>query len=830
MTRLLANLFLMTRTAWFQSGWTIALAVAAVACNPSSATPTTEHGEDESTRGNPEGSSSGGVDESDAGPQNGSSDGGTASEDDDDDDGPEDGETSAPGSTTESDPTPATSDDDDGEETSVDPSGSESGEPPAQDVYINEDAHVAADRNEFGIVGDWTAVSDGVTSTQTGNPYRDGAYCITGEASSAGDPSTRWGAGLRLDLNAVDGEPQPYEHVGKINGFLIKLAGSSPTPPRLHLDHDEDAEVSPFTEMVYDFATQYWIAEAGVPLSWTTADAGERIMERPLRSLRIVAPGGESDGPIDLCVTEFEPILEPAYTGPVGDPHAFINAEGVIEASSNEPGIAGPVYVFGDGNSTNQTGNPYRDGKYCIAGQFTGATSSWGVGIAFDVNNPSGNNRQPLAHRGVVDGFRIRLSGHTPGGVRIQFLVNNPEQGEQPFLVGALDRTMHYFADRAQVPATWSSSNAGRTVGDSFYAVRVYLEGTAGSGPFEVCVEEFLPGTAAQLSAPAQPGADGFHGVRTIDPRILEDEYQTWKSRHFRDCNDGTACIPRDEGDCISEGVAYGMLLAAGYDDREAFDKLWAYFQRHLNANGVMNWRTNACGSTISTGSASDGELDAAMALIQASCKWDEAYKADALELIDAIRQSEVTSCGDRTVLKPGDNFGGCNQANPSYFAPAYYKAFLDLTGDETWTDLIDDDYVWMETMQARQGGLVPDWADADGNPEAGSRGQYGPDASRTPWRIATDYVWNDEPRAVTFLDNLSAYVDGNGGVGRMFAPNSNFRGAMSMSALHQDPSKAQTYANDWLTTSTDDGTYFPGTLRPIYMLLAAHRFDKSCY
>lgn len=61
-----------------------------------------------------------------------------------------------------------------------------------------------------------------------------------------------------------------------------------------------------------------------------------------------------------------------------------------------------------------------------------------------------------------------------------------------------------------------------------------------------------------------------------------------------------------------------------------------------MNANGVMNWRTNACDSTISHGSATDGELDAAMALIQASCRWDDAYESDALALIDAIRTSEI--------------------------------------------------------------------------------------------------------------------------------------------------------------------------------------------
>ncbi|HEU5075641.1 MAG TPA: glycosyl hydrolase family 8 [Polyangiaceae bacterium] len=84
---------------------------------------------------------------------------------------------------------------------------------------------------------------------------------------------------------------------------------------------------------------------------------------------------------------------------------------------------------------------------------------------------------------------------------------------------------------------------------------------------------------------------------------------------------------------------------------------------------------------------------------------------------------------------------------------PATTPVFESQTGDTTWSDLVDDGYTLLSTLQGKMGGLVPDWSDADGNPQTGDRGQYGPDASRTPWRIASDYVWNAEPRAVSFLD-----------------------------------------------------------------------------
>jgi endo-1,4-beta-D-glucanase Y len=270
-------------------------------------------------------------------------------------------------------------------------------------------------------------------------------------------------------------------------------------------------------------------------------------------------------------------------------------------------------------------------------------------------------------------------------------------------------------------------------------------------------------------------------------------------------------------------------LLAAGNGDQAAFDKLWAYFEKNKNANGVMKWQTTACGAATAEGSATDGELDAAMALIQASCRWGASYDEKARELVTAIKNTELANCDGAVVLKPGDNFGGCERTNPSYVAPGYFKVFATFTSDTSWNTLADDGYALLATLQTAKSGLVPDWSDAAGTPATGEEGEYGPDASRTPWRVATDYVWFNEPRAVTFLDKLASYVDGNGGVARLFEPNSNFRGGLAMSALQSTGAKAQEYTDAWLTTSVDDDTYFPGTLRPLYMLLMAHQFPKGC-
>ncbi len=697
----------------------------------------------------------------------------------------------------------------------------------ASTAFINPAGKVTAANNGFGIQGYWYRYGDGVTTTESGNPYRDGMYCVTGTALGDGN-GDHWGAGIGLDLNSVDNMKMPYPYKDKITGFRMKLVGTVPAPVRVNFVTRADSSgVAPFIVGKMDESFVYWIANAQVPLDWGVENAGERVAEE-LYALQVLAPGSDVAGPIDLCIAEFEPLYDPdnvpqTVTGP------YVNSDGFMRTEDNGFGIQGPVYAIGDGVSTTQSGNPFRDGKYCVAGTFSGAEADWGAGIAFDLNRaPGGGTKMAYDPTGKVDAFRISLSGSSPGPVRVQFVLDEPQAGNQPFLVGQLGSSMDYRVPWAQVPTSWEVDDAGREVGASIYTMQIYLDGSV-AGPFDVCVDDLLPLAAAGLDRTAQPAAAGYTGARTIADTVLAAEYATWKATRLQDCGDGTACVPRDEGDCISEGVAYGMLLAAGNDDRATFDKLWGYFKKNKNANGVMKWQTAACGAAMVEGSATDGELDAAMALYQASCRWGASYDADAKALIAAIKATEVTTCSGRLTLKPGDNFGGCDRTNPSYVAPGYFKVFATLTNDTSWTTLANDGYTLLSALQTAKSGLVPDWSNGTGTPNAGDEGEYGPDASRTPWRVATDYVWFNEPKAATFLNALATYVDGNGGVARLFGPNSAYRGGLAMSALPAGAAKAQEYTDAWLTTSVDDGTYFPGTLRPLYMLLAAQKFPKSC-
>jgi len=232
----------------------------------------------------------------------------------------------------------------------------------------------------------------------------------------------------------------------------------------------------------------------------------------------------------------------------------------------------------------------------------------------------------------------------------------------------------------------------------------------------------------------------------------------------------------------VSEGIAYGMLLAVYANDQPTFDKLWLYSQHWINAHGLMDWYINAAGTQrLGTGGASDADEDIAYALIAADARWGGKgslatnYIDLAKTQINLIWQYEVDH-SHADVLLPGDT--GFNTSplviNISYFAPAYYKVFGKVTGQTAnWNNVAKTSYdVIEQTLSAQNGnqtnGLVPAWSTNAGVPMAPSGSPGMPtwhqlDSCRTPFRVAVDYCWNAEPRALTYLQKISGFYAGVG-------------------------------------------------------------------
>jgi endo-1,4-beta-D-glucanase Y len=229
----------------------------------------------------------------------------------------------------------------------------------------------------------------------------------------------------------------------------------------------------------------------------------------------------------------------------------------------------------------------------------------------------------------------------------------------------------------------------------------------------------------------------------------------------------------------VSEGIAYGMMIAVMVDDQPLFDGLFQYALRWANECGLMSWYIAPDGShALGSGAATDADEDIAWALVMADRQWggcgalSESYLSHAQRQIERIWSFEVDHERFAGMLLPGDEWRGRNVFNPSYFAPHQYRLFGEVTGNVAgWQRVIDRGYAVLEaclneTNGNRQNGLVPAWCDDTGQPvEAfpGAMTNYQYDSARLPFRIGQDWAYHEEPRARAYLARTSEFFAGVG-------------------------------------------------------------------
>jgi len=215
---------------------------------------------------------------------------------------------------------------------------------------------------------------------------------------------------------------------------------------------------------------------------------------------------------------------------------------------------------------------------------------------------------------------------------------------------------------------------------------------------------------------------------------------------------------PEDHDDTVSEGVAYGMLIAAYHGDRSIFDGLLGYARMYFNGNGLMHWRISSQGRVRGNGAATDADEDLAIALLVAEKQWGGEYGVLAKHVINGIFEAEVEP--GTNVLKPGSDWGGSEVMNPSYLDPAYYRIFAKVTGNGRWNDVVEKSYRMFESIgKHNQGtGLAPDWMTAGAGPAKRQSYDYKYDATRVPLRLARDAAWFCEPRAQAILAQINNF------------------------------------------------------------------------
>ncbi|MEJ6951309.1 glycosyl hydrolase family 8 [Natronospora cellulosivora (SeqCode)] len=275
----------------------------------------------------------------------------------------------------------------------------------------------------------------------------------------------------------------------------------------------------------------------------------------------------------------------------------------------------------------------------------------------------------------------------------------------------------------------------------------------------------------------------GFSSVANNQQEINDfiwQEWEQWKSERITSQGAGgyrrVQRCAADDFDSVSEGLAYGMLLAVYFNEQDLFDDLYGYVSLYKNSRGLMGWQIDAQGNIVGSGganAATDADEDIALALIFADSVWGSNasvnYEQEARNFLDALMAYCVEP--GTYVLKPGDVWGGSNVTNPSYFAPAWYKVFADFSGNQDWLRVVDSSYDIVENVKNFNSGtgLVPDWCRADGSQASGMGYDFSYDAIRYPWRTAIDYSWYGDQRAKTNVD-LSNQFFNNIGVNNLNA------------------------------------------------------------
>jgi endo-1,4-beta-D-glucanase Y len=350
--------------------------------------------------------------------------------------------------------------------------------------------------------------------------------------------------------------------------------------------------------------------------------------------------------------------------------------------------------------------------------------------------------------------------------------------------------------------------------------------GSNGLGPYTAGT---LAEDKASLGSCSKPSGATMEQLRTM--------YANWKATFVTPCGSGNCVMrPENQNDVVSEGIAYGMLIAVNMNDQTLFNALWSFEQGHKAAGNLMTWclgsqKSGGMGSACSQsgGSATDADEDMAFALIVAGKQWGGSYASTASSLIGDIYSNDM----DTTNLLPtgGSNYGhdtASHVTNPSYFAPAYYKVFatIDTAHSSQWNSIAANSYTAINKV-ASGSGLAPAWCQnkctAVGSNGGADDQIYQYDAHRVAWRLALDTCWNGSTSGNTYLTNNAKFfaTQATNGIGRVYdiytlSGSANGDAAVnSMSAIGTAGAGAMAIGNSFATTAYQfllDASYSPAS------------------
>jgi endo-1,4-beta-D-glucanase Y len=286
------------------------------------------------------------------------------------------------------------------------------------------------------------------------------------------------------------------------------------------------------------------------------------------------------------------------------------------------------------------------------------------------------------------------------------------------------------------------------------------------------------PGSLGSCLTPKGPSASA---------KFLVPAYNMWKATFVKN---GKVIRPENGNDTVSEGIAYGMLIAVNMNDQTLFDSLYSTWKANTSpgTGTLMTWCLGSGGGTTGTacptsgGTATDADEDAAFALLQAEKVWGGGdYKAAAMKTIADIWNYDIDGTGTK-LPKGGSRYGSpaTDVTSASYFAPAYYLSFLAVDAIHDWKAVFTAVYEVINGQLGGGNGLIPAWCGSTCTVAASSGAatdvDYQYDAHRIPMRIGIDYCFNATLEAKNYTAKTTAFfatagANGLGYIQDMYTP-----------------------------------------------------------
>ena len=180
---------------------------------------------------------------------------------------------------------------------------------------------------------------------------------------------------------------------------------------------------------------------------------------------------------------------------------------------------------------------------------------------------------------------------------------------------------------------------------------------------------------------------------------------------------DGRVLDNGNRGVSHTESQGLGMLFAASFDDRETFERIYAWTHTILRRpDGLHSWRYVAgqIAPVSDPNNATDGDIYIAAALQQAALRWSSAaYFQEARIICESILERCTISINGKSFLLPAaDGFvkSGYVVVNPSYYVFPLFR-FLNMAfPSPTWAQIEESGLALIADAKFGKWSLPADW------------------------------------------------------------------------------------------------------------------------